>query len=300
MADDDFHRKLLDDMLDGVYFVDRHRLITYWNKGAEAISGYDAKQVMGRWCGDGLLRHVDAQGRELCGDGCPLTATMQDGLPREVEVFLHHKDGHRVPVRVRASPIRDASGTIVGAVEVFDENQARLTARERIGELERAALLDPLTELGNRRYGEIQLSATLGEHLRYGRPFGVLFFDVDHFKSVNDTFGHDTGDRVLRIVASTAQASLRPFDVLCRWAGDEFLAIIAHVEQTQLAAVGEKIRALVHSSGVSVNDETLRTTLSIGGVVGEEGDTPESIVARADRQMYLSKEAGGNRVTVAP
>jgi len=298
MAEDDFYRKLLDDMPDGVYFVDRHRLITYWNKGAEAITGYDSRQVMGRWCGDGLLTHVDAQGRVLCGDGCPLSATMQDGQAREVEVFLHHKDGHRVPVRVRASPIRDADGTIVGAVEVFDENQARLAARERIAELERAALLDPLTELGNRRYGEIQLSSTLGEHLRYGRPFGLLFFDVDQFKAVNDTFGHETGDRVLRTVARTAQASLRPFDVLCRWAGDEFLAIIAHVDETQLAAVGEKIRVLVHASGVSVHRETLRATVSIGGVLGREGDTADSLVARADQQMYNSKQAGGNLVSV--
>ena len=252
MAEDDFHRKLLDDVPDGVYFVDRHRLITYWNNGAETISGYDAKQVMGRWCGDGLLRHVDSQGRELCGEGCPLTATMHDGQPREAEVFLHHQDGHIVPVRVRASPIRDASGAIIGAVEVFEENHRRLADAERIAELERAALLDPLTELGNRRYGEIQLSSTLGEHLRYGRPFGVLFFDVDNFKAVNDRFGHETGDRVLRTVASTAQASLRPFDVLCRWGGDEFLAIIAHVEESQLSAVSEKIRLLVHTSRLAV------------------------------------------------
>src|SRR5512145_3275510 len=248
MADDDLYRKLIDDMPDGVYFVDRHRLITYWNKGAEAISGYGPQQVMGRWCGDGLLRHVDANGKELCGDGCPLAATMLDGLPREAEVFLHHKDGHRVPVRVRASPIRDAAGTIVGAVEVFDENASRLASRDRIAELERAALLDPLTGLGNRRYGEIQLASTLGEHLRYGRPFGVLFFDVDSFKSVNDAHGHETGDRVLRTVARTAQASLRPFDVLCRWAGDEFLAIIAHVEREQLVAVAEKISILVQTA----------------------------------------------------
>jgi diguanylate cyclase (GGDEF)-like protein/PAS domain S-box-containing protein len=298
MADDEIHRRMLDELPDGVYFVDRHRLITYWNKSAATISGYSRDEVMGRWCGDGLLRHVDENGKLLCGDGCPLTATMTDGLPREAEVFLHHKEGHRVSVRVRASPIRSAEGEIVGAVEVFSSNSEDLAIRERVSELERAALLDPVTNLGNRRYGELQLGSTLGEQRRFGRAFGVLFFDVDNFKAVNDAHGHETGDRVLRSVARTAQASLRAFDVLCRWGGDEFLALIVHVDPVQLQAVAEKIRILVETSGISVGDQTLRPTLSVGGALGREGDTATAIVARADGQMYRSKEAGGNRVSV--
>ena len=93
-----FDKDLIDNLYDGVYFVDRERVITYWNKGAERITGYKDRQVIGRCCGDNVLNHVDAAGVELCRSHCPLAACMEDGLPREVEVFLHHADGHRMPV----------------------------------------------------------------------------------------------------------------------------------------------------------------------------------------------------------
>jgi diguanylate cyclase (GGDEF)-like protein len=223
---------------------------------------------------------------------------MQDGQPREVTAFLHHGDGHRVPVRVRASPIRDAAGEIVGAVEVFDDDRRRLSDRERIGELERVALLDPLTRLGNRRYGEMQLHSKLGELGRFGRPFGALFFDVDRFKPINDRHGHEVGDRILMMVGHTAQVSIRAFDHLCRWGGDEFLALIAEVEHEALARVAEKIRALVEASSLELDGRTIRATLSIGAVRARPDDSTDSLVARADRLMYDSKAAGGNRATV--
>jgi diguanylate cyclase (GGDEF)-like protein/PAS domain S-box-containing protein len=295
---DEFYKTLVDSMDDGVYFVDRDRVITYWNRGAEAISGYATDKVIGRKCGDGVLMHVDADGRTLCGDHCPLAETMEDGRPREVEALLHHEDGHRVPVRIRAHPIRDGSGKIVGAVEMFEDNWRRLADRERIAELERVALLDPLTRLGNRRYGELQLHSKLSELERFDRPFGVLFFDIDHFKRFNDENSHEVGDRILKMVAHTAQVSVRAFDHLSRWGGDEFLALIAYVDRAMLTRVAEKIRALVAASSLDVRGGRLAPTLSIGGALARDKDSAESLVDRADRLMYESKTAGGNRATV--
>ncbi len=104
MSDDaDLYREILDNLYDGVYFVDRERVVNYWNKGAERISGYSAEAMIGHSCSDHLLNHVDADGVSLCQDRCPLAACMSDGLPREAEVFLHHADGHRVPVLVRGA-----------------------------------------------------------------------------------------------------------------------------------------------------------------------------------------------------
>jgi diguanylate cyclase (GGDEF)-like protein/PAS domain S-box-containing protein len=297
----DFHAQLLDSLHDGVYVVDRNRVITYWNLGAEAISGHKRAAVMGRRCGDpDLLMHVDQNGRVLCGAGCPLAATMEDGAPREVEALLQHHDGHRVPVRIRAKPLLDAQGAVIGAVEVFDEDLQGQRDRERIAELERMALLDSLTELGNRRYAESQLHAKLGELDRFGRTFGVLFFDVDHFKQVNDRHGHEAGDRVLRAVARTARASVRSFDSLSRWGGDEFLGLVSYVDAEQLARVGAKICRLAASSRLGVRGDDLRVTLSMGAVLARPDESAEGLVARADRLMYASKAAGGNRVTVDP
>ena len=108
----DFYKEIIDNLYDGVYFVDRDRVITYWNKGAERITGYSAKQAVGRACRDNLLNHVTANGVELCKNNCPMAAVMEDGNPREAEVYLHHKDGHRVPIIVRATVLRDDAGKV--------------------------------------------------------------------------------------------------------------------------------------------------------------------------------------------
>jgi PAS domain S-box-containing protein len=214
---DTFFKKLLDNLHDGVYFVDRERRITYWNKGAERISGFSAGEVVGTHCWDNTLLHVDGEGCQLCMGQCPLAATIEDGGAREADIFLRHRAGHRVPVSVRVSPIRDGEGRILGAVESFSENSAKNAALDRLVELQELALFDPVTGVGNRRYAEVRLRAALDAQLRYGWRFGVLFLDVDHFKEVNDTHGHDTGGRVLRMVAQTLGGTLRSVDEVGRW-----------------------------------------------------------------------------------
>ena len=104
--EDDFERAVIDHLYDGVYYVDRARRIRYWNDGAERLTGYGAATVVGQFCYHNLLNHIDAAGTQLCRTGCPLAATMEDGEPREAEVFLRHQAGHRVPVRVRTAPVR--------------------------------------------------------------------------------------------------------------------------------------------------------------------------------------------------
>ena len=123
----------------------RERRITFWNKAAEKITGFHEKEVLGRRCMDQVLTHVDDGGRCLCIESCPLSETIADGKERESEVYLHHKQGHRVPIRIRTTPITDETGKIVGAVEVFTNNSRSLGLEERLAELERLALLDPLT-----------------------------------------------------------------------------------------------------------------------------------------------------------
>src|SRR5512141_2290713 len=93
----DFYKDIIDNLYDGVYFVDRDRNITFWNKGAERITGYKSAAVVGRPCSDNVLNHVDAQGLELCREHCPMAACILDGKVREADVFLHHADGHRLP-----------------------------------------------------------------------------------------------------------------------------------------------------------------------------------------------------------
>ena len=122
---------VVDNLSDGIYFVDRRRRILYWNRGAEEIAGFSAEEVVGHRCGQTLLNHCDEAGVDVCGTRCPLMATMRDGEQREAHVFLRHKDGDRRPVCVRAAALRDDAGKIIGAVETFHDDSAFVDSRRR-------------------------------------------------------------------------------------------------------------------------------------------------------------------------
>ena len=283
---------------DGVYYVDRERRIRYWNFAAERITGFSAEEVLGSCCADNILMHVDEAGMSLCTTRCPLAETMEDGQFREVEVFLHHKDGHRVPVSVRAAALRNDQGEIVGAVEAFTDLSNREATLLRVRELERLAMLDGLTQLANRQYVEEGLASRIEEASRYGIPFGVLFMDIDHFKEVNDRYGHEAGDAVLRTVAQTLAHNARPFDLVGRWGGEEFVVLLRNVDKAGLERIGERYRHLVAETLTRAGDETIKTTVSIGGTLLERDDTRESVIGRADGLMYRSKSEGRNRLSV--
>jgi diguanylate cyclase (GGDEF)-like protein/PAS domain S-box-containing protein len=292
------YQSLLANISDGVYFTDRSRSIIYWNKAAEEITGYRADEVVGHACHDNILIHVDAKGRSLCKSLCPLAHTMQDLKPRQGHVFLHHKLGHRIPVHIRTTPLVDETGEMVGGAEFFTEERARESLHQRIKELQHLALLDSLTELPNRHHLEIEIHARFHEMQRVGLSFGLLFMDIDQFKSFNDTYGHQTGDRVLQTVARTLRATTRPFDLVGRWGGEEFLGVIRNVHDEELVEIGERLRQLVGSSFVPYHQQRLQATISIGATLAKTEDTMEGLINRADTLMYASKENGRNRLTL--
>lgn len=295
----DFYRSILDNLYDGVYFVDSERRITYWSRGAERIAGYPSGEVVGSRCAEGILVHVDERGNSLCGNGCPLVATMADGEPREAAVYLHHREGHRVPVLVRSAPLYGPSGDIEGAVETFSDNSAALAAIEHLEELNRELIEDPLTGVGNRRFLDMKLRSCRFESQITGRPFGVLLADVDKFKDINDVFGHGVGDRALRMTAETLRNGIRQSDHLGRWGGDEFLIILTGLSEETLAEVGEKVRVLVENSTLEAAGGGVAVTVSIGATMSRPDETHEELLERVDRLLYQAKERGRNAVYLA-
>ena len=299
-TNEDFYKNILDNLSEGIYFVDRERRISYWNKGAERITGYRSGEVVGSFCRDNILNHVDGQGVELCRELCHLAIAMLEGTNQEAEIYLKHKDGYRVPVSSRGSPLRDSSGAIIGAVEIFSDISAKDELMQRLEELRKMALLDPLTGMGNRRFVETGLNSRLNELQRYGWKFGLLFIDIDYLKKVNDSYGHEAGDLVLKMVAGTLIHNARSFDLVGRWGGDEFVAIIANVTCEELFRVAQKYCVLVGESSLPVGKDRINVTISIGATLVRPDYSSETLLKRADQLMYRSKIADRNRVTMEP
>ncbi len=293
-----FHQRLLDNLSDGVYFVDRARTISYWNHGAERLTGYLARDVVGRPCFEDLLNHVDGQGEGLCTGRCPLVATMEDGADHVAEVWLRHRDGSRRPVRVRTSPIRDEGGSIAGAVEIFDDASQLIAVRRQADAARRDALVDELTGLPNRRFFNMMLAARAEDLVRYGTPFTALIADVDHFKAVNDTMGHAVGDTLLAAIGSTLQGAVREGDFVARWGGEEFAVLAQHVDTPAARQLGERLRALVATTEVRAGAQQCAATVSVGGAIANAGEATIDTLVRADRALYAAKTAGRNRVVI--
>jgi diguanylate cyclase (GGDEF)-like protein/PAS domain S-box-containing protein len=291
----DLYRVLLDNLHEAVYFTDCARVIRFWNKGAERMTGFNAAEVEGRRCSDNILVHVNGEGSELCLGACPLSLAMQRGAAVQEEVFLRHKDGHRIPVAVRVCPIRDESGRVIGAVESFNDNSSKLEILRRMEECQASVLLDPVTEVGNRRFIDLMLRARMDELRRYGWGFGVVFLDIDQFKQVNDKYGHLVGDGVIRMVGRTLSANIRTLDFVGRWGGDEFLVIATHVDEEALWALAEKLRSLIACSRLPAS--AVSVTVSAGSTVALANETPKALLERADKLLYLSKSRGRNQVS---
>ncbi|MGB9631901.1 MAG: diguanylate cyclase [Chloroflexaceae bacterium] len=293
------YKSWLDNLFDAVYVVDRERRIIYWNKTAEEITGYSYSEVVGTMCPDNILCHVDLAGIELCRNGCPLHETICDGRKREAVVFLHHKEGHRVPVYIRISPIRNETGEIIGAIELFSDRSKELYIIKELERHKRESKLDSLLEIGNRRYAEAMFHVRQLELKLTGKSFGVVFMDIDDFKSVNDAYGHAIGDKVLLMVSHTVANLLRHFDVFIRWSGDEFIIYLSDINKTEdLLAFAERVRNMVQSSFITLDGIRLSVSVSLGATLIRTEDTMGSVIERADSLMYMSKARGGNQSTI--
>ena len=288
-------RLLAEAVDEGVYTVDPERRITYWSPAAEAISGWPADAVVGRFCHENILRHVDAAGRMLCHTACPLAAAMHDGCPRGARVWLHHRLGHRVAIAVRCRAVTGPGGRTLGGLETFRAVDADEEPRRQLDELREAALTDTLTGLANRRLGDIRLGRCIEDLDRLDLPLAVVMADLDGFKALNDAHGHAAGDEVLRRAAATLTQSVRAEDLAVRWGGEEFLVIV-HGGIGAARAVAERFRALLASAPVPFDGRLLRTTCSAGATAARRRETARELLVRVDGLLYRAKASGRNRV----
>ena len=292
---------ILDTISDGIYVTNARREIVYWSVGAERITGYPAEEVIGKHCYDDLLVHKDLSGKRLCFDGCPLEDCIAHRSERTVnEVLLKRKNGERLPVYVKASTFEE-DGEVFG-VEIFGELEsvAGQDLASQVQALSDSSITDALTGLFNRRYLDAALEQDFALFQRLGRRYGVIQFDIDGFKSVNDTLGHAAGDDAIRFVADVLGSGVRKMDVAARWGGDEFVVICAVSDAEDLRVYGERLLTMIRDSRFdTARDAGLTLTLSAGASLVDDADADaDSALRRADHAMYEAKEAGRDRMAI--
>lgn len=296
MQKEELYLNIINNLCDGVYFVNDDRRINFWNKAAENITGYSAEEMVGKTCPDSMLNHIDEEGRPLCIIGCPLFATIIDGKQRKDRVFVRHKNGYRIPILVNIFPMED-NGKIIGAIEIFTQDSPTVYEDDLVEHLSGIAMHDGLTGLPNRRYLESFLNYKFAEYNRFDKPFAVLFADIDDFRHFNNEYGHDAGDTVLKNIATSISRNIRKNDLVGRWGGEEIVGVYSITKSYDAPIIAEKFRKLVESTEVMHEGTPLFVSISVGITIVRSGDTPESIIERADALMYQSKQNGKNRIT---
>lgn len=167
-------------------------------------------------------------------------------------------------------------------------------------QIQRLAAIDPLTGVYNRRFGLTRLREEFIRSVKQNTALGVLVIDIDHFKNVNDTYGHTVGDRVLQGIASSARSQLREGDLLIRLGGDEFMVVLLGASGTDVLDVGEAIRRTVSERTTNWGEQQIKVTVSIGGasLATVDAKDEQELIEAADKALYQVKESGRNRVGV--
>lgn len=292
-------QRMMDAISEGMYGVDVTGHCTFVNAAFLKILGYEHEQeVMGKHM-HSLIHHSHANGKVYPAKDCIMYQAfkLNQSVHSDKEVYWR-KDGVAVPVEYWSQPI-EKEGVVIGAVATFLDISQRKVNEAHIHQL---AFYDPLTELANRRLLMERAQQALSVSARNGRYGALVLLDLDNFKKLNDTKGHDVGDMLLREVAARLQAVVRQGDTVARLGGDEFVLVLEGLSSNQTEAanhtesVAEKIRATL-SAPYLLGESPHQSTPSIGVVMfrGHQ-ENLETLLKYADISMYQAKQAGRNAI----
>ena len=290
-----YHQMLVENMHDAVMFVDSSMKITFWNHGAERLTGLAPDAVIGRIWLPRLIEMLNDRGLVIPDNECPVAQAISNGVQLVRRHTITGRGGKETQVNVHIIPVLSAKGVKQGATVLLHDMSSETTLEEQIQSLNARATQDALTKVANRAELDRAMVRFIDSHLQRNLPCSLILADIDHFKKINDTYGHQAGDDALITFASLLKRSCRTGDVVARYGGEEFAMLCADCDNAAATARAEKMRreiaAVTHDS---LGGTTF--TASFGVTEIQSGDSPETMIRRADRALYEAKEMGRNMV----
>jgi len=216
----DFYKILLDSIFDAFYTVDIEGRIMYWNESCQRITGYTAEEMIGQSYRESSFRYdPDSENLDKTAIGGGIDIVLKNGLPGTWKGYIRRKNGQRIPIESHISAIRDENNQIIGVGEVFRDISAHVALEQAHRQVLQISRKDQLTGLYNRTAITELLKAEIDRARRYNQPLCVIMADIDHFKRINDRYGHDAGDKVLAKIGSILNFNTRKPDAAGRWGG---------------------------------------------------------------------------------
>jgi diguanylate cyclase (GGDEF)-like protein/PAS domain S-box-containing protein len=283
--DSDVCRSILENLPAGLCVVDTQKKIVFWSDGAERISGHLRHEVIGHSCVSEPLLHCDQPGCEFCKEDCPVARAIKTSHPAEAIGFVHHKAGYEIPVRIRAVPVHNQRGSIIGASEIFEELQSSANLGPRDNSASLPGCVDEVTHLASHAVMRSHLLQTLATFVEVQVPFGVLCLRLEGLPHFRASLGPEAASSLLRVVARSLESTLWTTDYVGRWSDDSFLVILNGCRSETLCSVRERVRRMLAGDGIEWWGERRSLPISIGEAAAQPDDTVETLMERAMKSL---------------
>jgi diguanylate cyclase (GGDEF)-like protein/PAS domain S-box-containing protein len=290
-----FEKKLVDNMHDGVVFVDSQSTILLWNTGVERLTGVSSAAACGRTLLPHLMDMCDNREHRITNEECPVAHAISTGVQWLGRVSVMGRQGHHIAVDLHAIPVRSIDGAIHGATVLLHDVSSETSLEEKCQALHAQVAKDPMTQVANRAEFDRMLNNFVAAHQESNLPCSLIMSDLDHFKSINDTHGHQAGDAAIITFASLLKTMCRSGDLVARYGGEEFAVLCADCTNAAAARKAEAIRKALSEVKQQVLGNAA-VTASFGVTELQTGDTPETMLRRADRALLQAKDQGRNQV----
>src|SRR6476660_7156570 len=290
-----FEKKLIDNMHDGVVLVDSQSTILLWNTGVGRLTGVSGAAACGRTLLPALMDMCNGREQRIANEDCPVAHALATGVQWLGRVSVMGRQGRHVAVDVHASPVRSNDGAIHGATVLLHDVSSETSLEEKCQALHAQVAKDPMTQVANRAEFDRMLNNFVAAHQESNLPCSLIMSDLDHFKAINDTHGHQAGDTAIITFASLLKSMCRSGDLVARYGGEEFAILCADCTNASAARKAEGIRQAL-AAVKHARLENASFTASCGVTQLHTGHTPETMLRRADRALLQAKDQGRNQV----
>ena len=288
-----FRYCLMENISDGVIFVDSSMSIKRWNKSVEQITGLSATTTLGSEFTPGLVG-MSFDGVRADSADCPVADALANKKQVKTECVFTGRSGREINVELNILPVFDAEKSH-GCVVLVMDRSVNAELRRQLSDLQNATSLDPLTRVANRAKFEEDLANYIKAHKSTNSKCSLIVCDLDFFKKVNDTYGHNVGDQALVAFAQTLKKFVRSRDVVARYGGEEFVIICANCDVEGAAKRAEEIRMSLNKTPQAMLDgKTMSASFGVSEL--RANDELTDLFVRADQALYTAKQNGRNRV----
>lgn len=290
-----YHHRLLESMSDGAIYVDYEGCVLNWNRAVEELTGRSAASMLHQCLTSDVIGLKTVAGGNVVEERCPFRSAKRSQAVMNEKFNLVHIEGREVPVSVNTLLVHNAKREYCGAIFMIRDASHQVELEEKVQNLHEIATTDNLTHVSNRGELSRYLPEFVANHLATTSPGSLIICDIDHFKRINDTYGHPAGDEALVTFSAVLKQLARSGDMVARFGGEEFVVLCANCDSAAATSRAEDIRRAIESTPVAALRNQCMTA-SFGVTQIQSGDNEDTLLARADRALLMAKDAGRNRV----